>query len=185
MCASFFVGVVGAACRQHLKKSCQKNNSKKKHTQNLESDLQCLYYLLLFLFIYFLLLLCLSALSVVTRGGEHARTHTERERDRQTHTHIQRVREKKTHAVETDTVKLRRGALSRCSQLQRPHNTVRSRASDARRQRYCGRAANNDDVGSDAAECATKTRRDETTTRPTGQHDRHEHARRQSQSQSD
>lgn len=94
---------------------------------------------------------------------ENTHAHTHRERDRQTHTHIQRVREKKTHAVETDTVKLRRGALSRCSQLQRPHNTVRSRASDARRQRYCGRAAN-DDVGSDAAECATKTRRNDDTT---------------------
>lgn len=142
-------------------------------------------FVVVFIYLFFVVVVVFKARCQLSHEEENTHAHTHRERDRQTHTHIQRVREKKTHAVETDTVKLRRGALSRCSQLQRPHNTVRSRASDARRQRYCGRAANNDDVGSDAAECATKTRRDETTTRPTGQHDRHEHARRQSQSQSD
>lgn len=128
-----------------------------------------MFILFVVVFIYlFVVVVVFKARCQLSHEEENTHAHTQRETDRQTHTHIQRVREKKTHAVETDTVKLRRGALSRCSQLQRPHNTVRSRASDARRQRYCGRAANNDDVGSDAAECATKTRRDETKRR----HDR-------------
>lgn len=123
-------------------------------------------FVVVFIYSFVVVVVVFKARCQLSHEEENTHAHTHRERDRQTHTHIQRVREKKTHAVETDTVKLRRGALSRCSQLQRPHNTVRSRASDARRQRYCGRAAN-DDVGSDAAECASnedETRRNDDTT---------------------